>query len=71
MIADGDGQAFDPKVVAVFRRLVVPYPVGTEIVLPDGRLGVVAAADPERPDEPLVRVDGSELRVDLGRPDAA
>jgi HD-GYP domain-containing protein (c-di-GMP phosphodiesterase class II) len=65
VIAEGEGSAFDPGVVAVFRRIVMPYPVGTEVELPDGRLGVVAAADPDRPHSPLVRVDGSEVRVDF------
>jgi HD-GYP domain-containing protein (c-di-GMP phosphodiesterase class II) len=65
VIAEGDGSAFDPAVVGVFRRIVMPYPVGTEVTLPDGRIGVVAAADADRPSQPLVRIDGSELRVDL------
>jgi hypothetical protein len=43
----------------------MPYPVGTEVTLPDGRVGVVVAADADRPHEPLVRVDGSDLRVQL------
>ena len=43
----------------------------TEVWLPDGRLGVVAAANPDRPHEPLVRVDGSEVLVDLGDATAA
>jgi HD-GYP domain-containing protein (c-di-GMP phosphodiesterase class II) len=66
VISEGEGSAFDPEVVGVFRRIVMPYPVGTEVPLPDRRLGVVAAADPDRPHEPLVRVDGSDVRVDLG-----
>jgi HD-GYP domain-containing protein (c-di-GMP phosphodiesterase class II) len=71
VIAQGEGRAFDPAVVGVFRRIVMPYPVGTEVWLPDGRLGVVAAANPDRPHEPLVRVDGSEVLVDLGDAAAA
>ena len=71
VIAEGEGRAFDPAVVGVFRRIVMPYPVGTEVWLPDGRLGVVAAANPDRPHEPLVRVDGSEVLVDLGDAAAA
>jgi hypothetical protein len=39
--------------------------LGTEVTLPDGRVGVVAAADADRPHEPLVRVEGSDLRVQL------
>ena len=71
VISEGEGRAFDPAVVGVFRRIVMPYPVGTEIRLPDGRLGVVAAADADRPHAPLVRVDGSELRLDLSDAAAA
>jgi hypothetical protein len=42
------------------------WSLGTEETAPDGRVGVVAAADADRPREPLVRVDGSDLRVQLG-----
>ena len=59
------GTAFDPAVVKVFRRVVMPYPVGTEVTLPDGRIGVVADVDTARPDEPVVRVDGADVRVDM------
>jgi HD-GYP domain-containing protein (c-di-GMP phosphodiesterase class II) len=65
VIVEGEGQAFDPAMVGVFRRVVMPYPVGTEVRLPDGRLAVVAAVDTGRPYEPLVRVDGEELPIDL------
>jgi HD-GYP domain-containing protein (c-di-GMP phosphodiesterase class II) len=65
VVADGAETAFDPRMVEIFCRLVMPYPVGTEVELPDGRTGVVAATDPDRPDVPLVRVDGAELRVDM------
>ncbi len=43
----------------------MPYPVGTELQLPDGRTGVVAHVDTARPEEPVVRVDGAEVRVDM------
>jgi len=65
VISDGAGTAFDPAIVRVFRRIVLPFPVGIEVRLPDGRVGVVCAADPERPFEPLVRVDGAEVHVDM------
>jgi HD-GYP domain-containing protein (c-di-GMP phosphodiesterase class II) len=71
VITDGTGTAFDPAVVGVFRRLVMPFPAGTEVELPDGRIGVVAEAFPDRPYEPLVRVDDEELRVDLDGSGAA
>ena len=65
IITGGAGTAFDPAIVKVFRRVVVPYPVGTELTLPDGRIGVVASVDPDRPEEPVVRVEGAEVRVDM------
>jgi HD-GYP domain-containing protein (c-di-GMP phosphodiesterase class II) len=66
VIADGAGTAFDPGVVGVFRRLVMPYPVGTEVTLPDGRVGVVAEVDPDRPYAPLVRTEAGAVRLDPG-----
>jgi HD-GYP domain-containing protein (c-di-GMP phosphodiesterase class II) len=66
VIADGAGSAFDPTVVQVFRRLVMPYPLGTEVTLPDGRIGVVAEIDPDRAYEPLVRTEAGTVRLDLG-----
>ena len=36
IISDGAGTAFDPAVVAVFRKVVMPYPVGTELRCPTG-----------------------------------
>jgi HD-GYP domain-containing protein (c-di-GMP phosphodiesterase class II) len=65
VIADGAGTTFDPAVVQVFRRLVMPYPVGIEVTLPDGRIGVVAEVEPDRPYEPLVRTDTGDVRREL------
>jgi len=56
VVAEGRGTAFDPEVVDVFRRVVLPYPPGFGIVLPDGRAGVVARADPYEPHRLAVRV---------------
>ncbi len=66
VIAAGAGTAFDPGVVRVFRLLVMPYPVGTEVALPDGRFGVVAEVDADRPYEPVVRTGDGDVRLDLG-----
>ncbi len=65
VIREGGGTAFDPVIARLFCRLVMPYPVGTEVPLPDGRIGVVAEIDPDRPEEPLVRAGGTDVRVDL------
>jgi HD-GYP domain-containing protein (c-di-GMP phosphodiesterase class II) len=73
VIREGAGSQFCPNVVRHFRTLVFPYPVGHEIVLPDGRHGVVAAVDPADPDSPTVRVRGEhgidELTVDMTAPE--
>jgi HD-GYP domain-containing protein (c-di-GMP phosphodiesterase class II) len=65
VICDGAGTAFDPAVVRVFRRIVMQYPVGTEVPLPGGGVGVVADVDPDRPYEPLVRTGSGDVRLDL------
>jgi HD-GYP domain-containing protein (c-di-GMP phosphodiesterase class II) len=56
IVLDGAGRAFDPDVVDVFRRVVAPYPPGVEVLLSDGRRGVVAAVPAENMQRPLVRV---------------
>jgi HD-GYP domain-containing protein (c-di-GMP phosphodiesterase class II) len=60
VIVAGAGRAFDADVVATFRRIVFPHPVGTEIQLRDGRTGVVARVDPDDPDVPVVRFAGPD-----------
>ena len=56
------GTRFDPELVELFSAIVMPYPVGHEIVLPDGRRGVVARVEPERRLSPTVRVaDGGQI----------
>jgi HD-GYP domain-containing protein (c-di-GMP phosphodiesterase class II) len=79
LIREGSGTQFCPDVVRHFRSIVFPYPVGHEIQLPDGRVGVVAAVDPREPEIPVVRVLGrrgvDEIAVDMafrgGSPRAA
>ena len=56
IIAEGSGTQFCSEVVRHFRAVVMPYPVGHEVVLPDGRKGVVVFVDADAPDRPLVRV---------------
>jgi HD-GYP domain-containing protein (c-di-GMP phosphodiesterase class II) len=65
VIADGVGNAFDTEVVETFRRVVFPYPAGTEIELADGRIGVVARVDASAPDVPIVRVAGPDGPVEI------
>ena len=65
IIDGGAGAAFDPLIVTAFRKVVMPYPVGTEVQLPDGRTGVVAHVETTRPYEPVVRVAGEDVQVDM------
>jgi HD-GYP domain-containing protein (c-di-GMP phosphodiesterase class II) len=75
VIREGAGGQFCPDVVRHFGAIVMPYPVGHEIRLPDGRTGVVSAVDPASPETPTVRVlEGgavAELVVDMSEPAAA
>ncbi|HET9124365.1 MAG TPA: HD-GYP domain-containing protein [Solirubrobacteraceae bacterium] len=54
-IQEGAGSQFDPDVVAHFLQIAMPYPVGSEVLLPDGGTGVVARVDPQTPELPVVR----------------
>jgi HD-GYP domain-containing protein (c-di-GMP phosphodiesterase class II) len=64
VILEGAGTQFDPEVVEVFRRVVHPYPIGSELRLPGGEVGVVARIDPLHPDCPWVRFPAGERPVD-------
>ena len=74
IIRQGAGTQFCTSVVRHFRAVVMPYPVGHDVVLPDGRRGVVAAVDPLDPDRPTVRVPEGrafeEVKVDMTAPPA-
>ncbi len=70
IIRSGAGTQFDEKIVQHFCRVVMPYPLGYEADLPDGRTGVVSAIDSARPYQPTVRIRDSaghvnEMTVDL------
>jgi HD-GYP domain-containing protein (c-di-GMP phosphodiesterase class II) len=75
VIRAGSGNQFCPTIVRHFRAVVMPYPVGHELVLPDGRVGVVSSVSIEDPDSPTVRVKSAtgvdELVVDMTAEPAA
>jgi HD-GYP domain-containing protein (c-di-GMP phosphodiesterase class II) len=68
-IVDAAGTTYDPAVVAAFQGVVARNPLGTDVTLADGRVGVVAGIDLAEPLKPTVRVyEGSsvvELTADL------
>jgi HD-GYP domain-containing protein (c-di-GMP phosphodiesterase class II) len=55
IITSGAGTQFDPAVVDAFSAVVAPYPPGQEVLLADGRRGVVVEVDLEDPLRPTVR----------------
>jgi HD-GYP domain-containing protein (c-di-GMP phosphodiesterase class II) len=56
IIERGEGTSFDPEVVSIFSKVVMPFPPGSEVELADGRTGLVVDVDPRAPYEPTVRV---------------
>ena len=55
-ILENAGTQFDASVVETFRKVVAPYPPGSEMPLADGRRAVVVSVSGTRIDLPLVRV---------------
>jgi HD-GYP domain-containing protein (c-di-GMP phosphodiesterase class II) len=75
LISDGVNRGrLDPRVVAAFRRVCLPYPLGSEVVVGGDVLGVVSGVDAAEPWMPTVRrmEDGeiSEATLDLRHLDA-
>lgn len=71
----GAGTEFDPRVVEVFRSVVAPYPVGTEVQLSDGRRALVIEVFDDNFARPIIRViediDGEPLPpIDIDLRDA-
>ena len=66
---------FDAEIVSAFRRVCLPFPLGTEVVDGGEWLGVVSAIDADDPWVPTLRrmLDGeiAELAVDLRHLDAS
>jgi HD-GYP domain-containing protein (c-di-GMP phosphodiesterase class II) len=58
IVREGAGTQFNPAMVQTFCELVMPYPVGHQVRLADGRVGVVVEVDPQRPYQPIVRTRG-------------
>jgi HD-GYP domain-containing protein (c-di-GMP phosphodiesterase class II) len=64
LIQEGEGTHFDPEVVAMFTKTVLPFPPGIEVQLADGRTGLVVEADEWAPYEPTVRVRHSNGSIE-------
>ncbi|MBV8259325.1 MAG: HD-GYP domain-containing protein [Actinobacteria bacterium] len=55
-IVAGSGTQFDPQVVDAFRRVIAPYPPGTEVALRDGRRALVVSVPETSLHRPEVRI---------------
>lgn len=68
------GGGFDPAVARAFRRVCMPYPLGTDVVVDGECLGVVSTIDADEPWMPTVRrMAGGEIEehaLDLRHLDA-
>jgi HD-GYP domain-containing protein (c-di-GMP phosphodiesterase class II) len=64
VVQDGAGSHFDPEVVAIFSKVVLPFPPGVQVQLADGRTGLVVEADEWAPYEPTVRVQHSNGSIE-------
>jgi len=51
-----EGPQFDPDIYDKFLSVVLPYPIGQEVELSDGRSGVVSDVNERTPRKPVVRV---------------
>jgi HD-GYP domain-containing protein (c-di-GMP phosphodiesterase class II) len=76
VIHGGSGTHFDPQVVEAFAAVVMPYPVGSTVELPDGREAAVAAVSPDDPYVVTARVRGTggaieTVTAELPRPGGA
>ena len=63
------GSLFDLEIVSLFSRKVSMYPVGTQVLLSDGRVAAVVGLREAVPSRPLVRVlgdqEGGPVDIDL------
>lgn len=61
-LMSGYGTTFDENVIDVFRSIVVLYPVGRQVLLSDGRTGIVMENRREALQRPVIKLsDGSVL----------
>lgn len=63
-LMSGYGRTFDTNVIDVLRSVIVLYPIGREVLLSDGRTGVVIENRREALQRPVVRVSDGTV-VDL------
>ncbi len=56
--------AFDPQIVRAFTNAISPYPLGSGVVLSNGKVGIVSALNPAFPTRPVIRViDEATMKI--------
>lgn len=56
--------AFDPGVVRMFTKSISPYPLGSGVVLSNGKTAIVSSLNPSFPTRPVVRIiDPDKLKI--------
>ncbi|MCR6107853.1 HD domain-containing protein [Salipaludibacillus agaradhaerens] len=69
LLFSGANSVFDQQLVELFAKTVVIYPIGLEVQLSDGRVGIVAKTHAHLPSRPVVRVvtDSTQYDLDLSK----
>ncbi len=63
IIALEAGQYFDPLLVNIFLQNITPYPIGTKVVLTNGRLGIVKNVRSRTPTRPVIYLCDENLAL--------
>lgn len=68
IIMNESGSKYDPKIVQTFVGILSLYPVGTIVVLNDGRRGLIFSSNRQYPMRPVVKIvaDSSEQYIEDG-----
>lgn len=64
-IMGGVGTHFDENVVHAFLRKVAPYPIGSKVILSNGKYATVVKNASDHPLRPVIIVDGAKKSLDL------
>ena len=66
-LMSNSGTFFDPSIVEVFSKVIIPYPVGTLVSLSNGDIGVVKKTVPNFPLRPIIEVVKSDNKNNVGK----
>lgn len=60
---------FDPEIIKLFRNAISPYPISTQVVLNDGRHGVVVKLNTDFPTRPIIGIKDIKTGLEIERID--